>query len=423
MRKLAPLQNKESNILNTKASSTGTTGIYAAALQDHLIRNSNLKLLNKLSKPIQPKKHNPVQKIFSKGRVISIDHQKGLSTNQERIVKKSEAVGVIKEYENTLKDAEVNEQKIIQIKLAKYINKLTLAQKLGLVEKPPQPLSNNEWVNIEETCKKRDSDNSCSICLEGFRIPNNQVILSCTHVFHKACLSNFEKFTNSRVCPLCRRQDYEKKNFDQGFINHLTKQIVKLQKIFRGYLLRKKLYSDLNKTYKATSTLFRRRLLAYKLQLLNEKMQKKVRIRQRETEKLIVEIDKNLDEKVTMADKIVEMQNIQRQTQENIREAIPNANLIRNLTDNLLPSDNASNQGTGLTKAWLEIYKSAASRNEKSCAICFNDLKNGNKLCLLNCTHVFHSNCLHSFEYYSLFSQHTCPVCRSDYKKLEIDHW
>lgn len=31
-----------------------------------------------------------------------------------------------------------------------------------------------------------------------------QVLLSCSHVFHKACLSSFERFTGAKSCPLCR---------------------------------------------------------------------------------------------------------------------------------------------------------------------------------------------------------------------------
>ena len=33
----------------------------------------------------------------------------------------------------------------IERKRMKYINKLTLAERLGLVEKPQQPLSQSEW--------------------------------------------------------------------------------------------------------------------------------------------------------------------------------------------------------------------------------------------------------------------------------------
>ena len=52
-----------------------------------------------------------------------------------------------------------------------YQKKLTLAQKLGIVEAPPLPLTAKEWEKIEEKSKKRnDSESICSICLEDFKI-------------------------------------------------------------------------------------------------------------------------------------------------------------------------------------------------------------------------------------------------------------
>lgn len=37
-----------------------------------------------------------------------------------------------------------------------------------------------------------------------------QTLLSCSHTFHRACLRSFEMFSGSRICPLCRTNDYEK---------------------------------------------------------------------------------------------------------------------------------------------------------------------------------------------------------------------
>ena len=73
----------------------------------------------------------------------------------------------------------------------------------------------------------------CPICLEEFRT-GEQVILSCSHVFHEACLTSFEAFQASqhasrvqgqaeggtaaayeRACPVCRRAKYEKKRTTQ----------------------------------------------------------------------------------------------------------------------------------------------------------------------------------------------------------------
>lgn len=43
----------------------------------------------------------------------------------------------------------------IEKKRMKYIHNLSLAERLGLVEKPPEPLGQVEWVNIERDFLKR----------------------------------------------------------------------------------------------------------------------------------------------------------------------------------------------------------------------------------------------------------------------------
>ncbi|XP_023370210.1 RING finger protein 32 isoform X2 [Otolemur garnettii] len=62
---------------------------------------------------------------------------------------------------------------------------LTLAQKLGLVEPPPLPLSSDEWEKVKQrSILQGDSMQPCPICKEEFRL-HPQVLLSCSHVFHK----------------------------------------------------------------------------------------------------------------------------------------------------------------------------------------------------------------------------------------------
>lgn len=87
---------------------------------------------------------------------------------------------------------------------------MSLAQRRGLVDRPPMPLSGAEWKGIETKGIKRiESNDSCSIWLENFRI-ESQTILSWSHIFHTNCLKSFEKYSKSKVCPLCRTRDYDK---------------------------------------------------------------------------------------------------------------------------------------------------------------------------------------------------------------------
>ena len=37
----------------------------------------------------------------------------------------------------------------------------------------------------------------------------SQVILSCSHVFHKNCLQAFERFSGKKTCPMCRVEQYQ----------------------------------------------------------------------------------------------------------------------------------------------------------------------------------------------------------------------
>ena len=86
-----------------------------------------------------------------------------------------------------------------------YYRKLTLAQRRGLVEAPVRPLNLEEWKKVVEKAVKRiDKEESvCPICMDGFK-NKTQVILNCSHYFHKACIESFEKHTGEKRCPICR---------------------------------------------------------------------------------------------------------------------------------------------------------------------------------------------------------------------------
>lgn len=59
------------------------------------------------------------------------------------------------------------------------------AQKMGLVEAPPQLLTEAEWSTVKEASNRReDSLLPCVICKEDFGL-QDQVLLSCSHVFHR----------------------------------------------------------------------------------------------------------------------------------------------------------------------------------------------------------------------------------------------
>ena len=92
---------------------------------------------------------------------------------------------------------------------------LTMAQSRGLVAapRPPavDPLQPFEWESIEKGLASRQ-DAYCPICMEGFN-RGFEVLLSCSHMYHRSCLQSFEKFmkTAERSCPICRTTNYQKK--------------------------------------------------------------------------------------------------------------------------------------------------------------------------------------------------------------------
>lgn len=92
---------------------------------------------------------------------------------------------------------------------------VSLAQRLGLVPAPLPPLSSDEWLAVHlRSCVRQDSAGECSICLRPFK-DQPQVLLSCSHTFHRECMASFERFRReygqARCCPLCRCQAYQKR--------------------------------------------------------------------------------------------------------------------------------------------------------------------------------------------------------------------
>ena len=73
---------------------------------------------------------------------------------------------------------------------------------------------------------------------------------------------------------------------------------------------------------------------------------------------------------------------------------------------------------------WDQVYEKALERDVDVCSICITSLNckmdqsNTRKVTLLSCTHVFHSNCISSMEKYDLTDQHVCPICRSQYERI-----
>eukprot|EP00072_Mus_musculus_P074761 XP_017176524.1 PREDICTED: RING finger protein 32 isoform X3 [Mus musculus] len=140
---------------------------------------------------------------------------------------------------------------------------LTLAQKLGLLPPPPLPLSSDEWERVKQrSLLQGDSIQPCPICKEEFEL-HPQVLLSCSHVFHRACLQAFEKFTNKKTCPLCRKNQYQTRVIHDGARLFRVKCATRIQAYWRGYIVRK-WYRNLRKIIPPSDAKLRRKFFEEK---------------------------------------------------------------------------------------------------------------------------------------------------------------
>ena len=185
----------------------------SVALQDHIVRNLNLNLT--------PKQRNTEAE---KRRLRKIRNTKSvLDTGRTSSAK-------------NVKDASAKEY-VLDPKPAPP----TLAEKLGLVDARPQPLTEDEWQTAKDrTRERKDFEQPCPICRDHFG-SKEQVLLSCknatinkklasdislkyfspgTHVFHRACLHAFERFTGKKSCPICRHSKYQTRVVHEGTKYH-----------------------------------------------------------------------------------------------------------------------------------------------------------------------------------------------------------
>ncbi|XP_029444351.1 RING finger protein 32 isoform X3 [Rhinatrema bivittatum] len=194
----------------------------AVALQDHILHSLQLQNLSLASSCRTNTRNNKNScRFVNKGMVKAVINtglrRKNVSQDQNRMEDDSE-----KEYV-----------------LDPCPPPFSLAQKLGLVEAPSLPLTVTEWNKVKQrSIEQGDSSQPCVICREEFEL-HPQVLLSCSHVFHKVCLQAFEKFTGKKICPMCRKMQYQTRVIYDGARLFRTKCATRIQACWRGYIVRK----------------------------------------------------------------------------------------------------------------------------------------------------------------------------------------
>ncbi|XP_048193728.1 RING finger protein 32 [Perognathus longimembris pacificus] len=273
---------------------------------------------------------------------------------------------------------------------------LTLAQKLGLVAKPPSPLSSREWERVKQrSVLHGDSAQPCPVCKEEFEL-RPQVLLSCSHVFHKACLQAFEKFTNKKTCPLCRKNQYQTRVIYDGARLFRAKCATRIQAYWRGHVVRK-WYRNLRRVVPPKDPKLRKKFLEEKFTEISHR--------------ILCSYDTNLDELFSEIDHCLAV----------------NRSILQQLDDRC---------GRELAdEDWERIQLQATRREMHECSICLTPLalhdgrpaspgtrggRPAREVALLSCAHLFHHTCLLALEEFSLgdsFPFHACPLCRSCYQK------
>ncbi|TPX48680.1 hypothetical protein SeMB42_g02911 [Synchytrium endobioticum] len=119
---------------------------------------------------------------------------------------------------------------------------LSLAEKMNLVPHrcSRSKLADVEWDDVKSKAFSRDRDNlTCSICVDMFKT-TEQVLLSCSHTFHKRCLASYENHVGRKSCPLCRCDSYEKRLVNYGKIQYVVYSATKIQATYRMHQQRRR---------------------------------------------------------------------------------------------------------------------------------------------------------------------------------------
>ncbi|KAM6971557.1 RING finger protein 32 [Tautogolabrus adspersus] len=272
---------------------------------------------------------------------------------------------------------------------------LTLAQKLGLVACPAGRLTEDEWRQVKgRSVQQGESAQPCAICKEDFQL-QPQVLLSCSHIFHRACLHSFERFSCKKCCPMCRKEPYETRVIHDAARLFRHQCATRIQACWRGYVARKR-YRKLSKSVCPKDERLRRTFFEAKLQELNDSF---VRYCHTDTEAFLSDINRSLSSSRRV------FQQLER----------------RNVSE---PGEND----------WDRIQSQVVQREVWDCPICLTALCNPSlpaerstsnhgrhrPTVLLSCSHVFHQPCLEAFEAFTVDSRPSCPLCRSAYHKKLI---
>ena len=271
------------------------------------------------------------------------------------------------------------------------VPELTLAQRLGLVEMPEMPLTSDEWEAAAAASKQRNyTAEPCAICCAPFR-DEKQVILSCSHVFHRDCIKSWEVFSQSqrgaKTCPCCRREAYQKRPFVEGGEIYRTNCAIRIQAHARGMLARRVAERLWIKFHPGRRRAYCERRLAHL------------------TDRLTTNLSGHGD---------------------GVDEFLASI-------DSSLAASRAVFAAADVDWTYTERLARGMAGADHVCPICITstcehtNATNRRELTLLPCAHVFHAQCLGTFEQFAAAGSESqsrlCPSCREPYAARRDFAW
>jgi hypothetical protein len=267
-------------------------------------------------------------------------------------------------------------------------------------------LTGEQWSAVRALARERGQVHEpCPICTEEFR-DSEQVLLSCSHVFHRVCLASFEKFSGGqRVCPICRAKAYEKKLINDAKVDWRTKCATRIQALWRGRIVRRQ-YLLMRETIPPREPGKRREFFMRRLSRTSAALARLADSRDQGIDALFADIER---------------------AREQVRQGLQAADVqLRAFSE----------------EEWKDIKRRALRRNDAECPICMGTIDLGvattdtteedgdgaldgiaaaaavpprsvpsassvdpkKRAVLLSCSHVLHHGCLLSFERFALAS-------------------
>ena len=250
--------------------------------------------------------------------------------------------------------------------------RLTLAQCVGIEERPRPLMSPAQWRRVVGKSRERNaSAEPCAICLQPFQ-GETQIILSCcANVFHRECIARYEQVIASRQrgrrsCPMCRSGVYERRRIQDGRRQWEHRCATLIQAHVRGHLARRRARA-LREVVPPTEATRRRRFYERRLGRMSEDILRGVESSEGDIERLFRELDTSLAQS----------------------RALPDIS-----ARDRGAAGAAASSSTGAVD-WARVLARSRARDRGDCAICISSLARAgpgfDTACFLtDCGHAFH---------------------------------